>query len=394
MSKRNPRARWTLPETINPEARRCYIIRVPDERYHVAAFLGALLDLASGMQWADDAEHKAREVALVWRDVIDEMLTNEDCAVFQPCSDSNVPFVDEVDGCQRFTIHIKAGDFMPLPTFVRPGDTLEVINVHGVWRDGITFVSDTMNWWNYEAGEYNNPLTAAPTSAGDIVPTVPHMGLLARFDDDGTPYYWQISPNFGGTLTLTIPSSVDVNGVKFELFANGPLLSESAYDLDNIQPQGEICIVLEICHTITDACAALVTFDEGSWPYDIVIGTIVNDGPLGSGDSLFSDASVSDRTSELDILLDECTLGAASFDVWREVDSIFDLTLSWQAYDALDVLIDDGLMSFSVPEEAATNVNFSFPTTEGVARLHLTFNISLGGGAGGVGFWIDNIDIE
>lgn len=71
---RNPPAKWTLPETINPPERLCITVQVPNDPFHVAAFWGAMLSLSSAYKWADDPEHKAREVALVWREIIDDMV--------------------------------------------------------------------------------------------------------------------------------------------------------------------------------------------------------------------------------------------------------------------------------------------------------------------------------
>jgi len=79
MARKNPPAKWVLPEVVDPEETRCFVINVPNEKYHIAAFRGALLDLASGYKWADDASHTAKDVALVWRAVIDEM---DDCSMF------------------------------------------------------------------------------------------------------------------------------------------------------------------------------------------------------------------------------------------------------------------------------------------------------------------------
>jgi len=73
MARKNPPAKWVLPEVIDPPDRICVQLYIPNERFHIAAFRGALLDLASGYKWADDPEHKAREVALVWRTIINEM---------------------------------------------------------------------------------------------------------------------------------------------------------------------------------------------------------------------------------------------------------------------------------------------------------------------------------
>lgn len=89
--RRNEPAKWTLPAVINPEGRRCVMIEIPDERFHIAAFRGAMLHLAEAYKWADDPDHTAREVALVWRGIIDAMewgcgVPEDECRNFTPAA--------------------------------------------------------------------------------------------------------------------------------------------------------------------------------------------------------------------------------------------------------------------------------------------------------------------
>lgn len=72
MARRNPPAKWVLPDVVDPD-RLCIQIEVPNDPAHIAAFRGALLELASAYKWADDTAHTAKDVALVWRDIIDNM---------------------------------------------------------------------------------------------------------------------------------------------------------------------------------------------------------------------------------------------------------------------------------------------------------------------------------
>lgn len=74
MGVRNPKAKWVLPDVVDPVEHKCFKINVPDEVHHIAAFKGALLDLCSATQWADDPYHKAKDVAAVWRDVYVNMV--------------------------------------------------------------------------------------------------------------------------------------------------------------------------------------------------------------------------------------------------------------------------------------------------------------------------------
>lgn len=74
MSKGNSPAKWQLPIVVNPETSICVKIMVPDDPFHRAAFWGALQDLGSARQWADDPLKPAKNVAAVWREVIDAAL--------------------------------------------------------------------------------------------------------------------------------------------------------------------------------------------------------------------------------------------------------------------------------------------------------------------------------
>jgi len=73
MARKNPPAKWVLPEVVDPDDRLCMKIPVPNDRFHIAAFRGALLNLAAAYKWQDDVDHTAKDVALVWRDIIDDL---------------------------------------------------------------------------------------------------------------------------------------------------------------------------------------------------------------------------------------------------------------------------------------------------------------------------------
>jgi len=92
MSKGNQLAKWVLPDVIDPAGRICYLVPVPDDMQHRAAFFGAMLDLASAYKWQDDPDHKAKDVALVWRAIVDDLI-QQDCeaAVFDVRQNTEEP---------------------------------------------------------------------------------------------------------------------------------------------------------------------------------------------------------------------------------------------------------------------------------------------------------------
>jgi len=64
--KRLAPARWVLPVDVNPPDSICFQIPVPNDPQHIAAFLGAIYDLAKPYNWANDAAHTAIDVGAVW----------------------------------------------------------------------------------------------------------------------------------------------------------------------------------------------------------------------------------------------------------------------------------------------------------------------------------------
>lgn len=87
MNRKNALAKWTLPTIVHPETTKCIQIEIPDEQFYIAAFRGAMLHLQEAYKWADDEAHTAKQVALVWRDIIDNMdfgcgVPDDDCRNF------------------------------------------------------------------------------------------------------------------------------------------------------------------------------------------------------------------------------------------------------------------------------------------------------------------------
>lgn len=78
MGVKNPKAKFPLPDEINPPGLRCFQVLIPDEPHYVAAFRGAMLAYASPISWADDPEHKAKQVGEVLAPLIATMETCEE----------------------------------------------------------------------------------------------------------------------------------------------------------------------------------------------------------------------------------------------------------------------------------------------------------------------------
>ena len=85
MTRKNPPARYTLPEVPQPEDYRCYQVNVPNDPMHIAAFQGQIKALAHAYTWANDPDHTALLAAEAWKPVFDDLCLNPSpCGIVVP----------------------------------------------------------------------------------------------------------------------------------------------------------------------------------------------------------------------------------------------------------------------------------------------------------------------
>lgn len=225
------KAKWVLPEVVDPSERYCFQIQVPKDPYHLAAFRGAILALASGYNWQDDTAHTARQVALVWREIYYAIKTCDgsenplrdysedidmgiridcDCQAFIPCCDGTEKQLVTTDmlgkpgqpgsgspqpqpghsSCYEGTLF--AGGFFLVPTIVNAGDVITIQSVQGASSD------NGIDWYcpdgsTFFAGTCSGSGT---TSGSDVAPSLKHMQVIALID--GTYY----SAKSGDVITV------------------------------------------------------------------------------------------------------------------------------------------------------------------------------------------------
>lgn len=63
------RAEFPIPAVIDPPARRCLCIPVPDHPDHIHVFAGLLQELTYWFNWERDSSKSGKDVARVWRDI-------------------------------------------------------------------------------------------------------------------------------------------------------------------------------------------------------------------------------------------------------------------------------------------------------------------------------------
>lgn len=238
MARRNPPAKWVLPDVVNPTGRKTITLCIPDEPQHIAAFRGALQALGSAYNWADDEAHTAKDVAQVWRDVID---IGDNCMEFrqdgchlylvangietmiyngQECIDNNIAdgtlakansgYIGPMaaGSCHTYTVKLGIGDNWICPNAINSGDTILLSN----WQGGATDLGQLEVFWTCPSGTaYNlgncSDTVRSPTIYGtDPLQSAPHLAVIGQI---GSTYYdvWNSTSGIS-PAEYTVPGGV------------------------------------------------------------------------------------------------------------------------------------------------------------------------------------------
>jgi len=83
--RKNPPARYTLPDPPNPGTYKGVCVQIPDGQFHVAAFLGQVKALSSAYVWQDDPDHNALLAADAWKPSFETVSVDRPgCGIFPP----------------------------------------------------------------------------------------------------------------------------------------------------------------------------------------------------------------------------------------------------------------------------------------------------------------------
>jgi len=293
VSRRNPPAKWVLPAVVDPPTSTCWKINVPDDRFHKAAFWGALLDLASAYKWQDDPAHTAKDVALVWRDVIENMVKCEpvvvmhggivedfempirvdcDCRVWVTCCDgtevelATVGMIEKPGqpgpdspppppggACETYHATFDAKSQWLLPATVYAGDVLTFSNAKGAGWDGAF-----AGIWRCPSGQtfFAGACIGAPgPQGGDPASSQNHMQFVALID--GTYYP-------ADTGVITVPGGVSNAQVVIQVNDSDLTDNSGSYSLD-----------IELCNNSGDKFSHTFDFvvSEAGWEPVLDSGT-------------------------------------------------------------------------------------------------------------------------
>ncbi len=278
MNRRNPRAKWVLPEVVDPPERVCYIVPVPNDRQHIANFLGAIANLAAATQWQDDAAHTAKDVALVWREIFDGLLQRScaliggddvqfrqngcklefsiDCVHWSTLYDptnciaagtTQPPGGGELEAgeCREYVVTLQGNGQWLLPVPVQEGYSVTITDAAGGWNDGSGFEG----WYCPNGLPYILGACAGVPlhDGGDPSPIAFHGELIALF---GT----SIAPASSGVIN--IPPGDPLEPLTFQM--NDGSLADNA---------GSITFKVQVCATAVGTFSHTFDFtvSDGGW---------------------------------------------------------------------------------------------------------------------------------
>jgi hypothetical protein len=235
------REAYALPVVIDPSDTICFQIQVPNDRQHIAAFMGQIYKLSYWDAWKQDSAHTGKLAGAVWLKIFDQLIAgcplppskalsgmemedfmplrvDCDCNVFVTCcdgtekriltSDQVAKLIQGTPGngspqpptgggsqCYDLTLQANAETIIPFP--VSTGDILTLQSALGAGGDGAG------NWYCPDGSQFFGGACVGfgHLSGTDPVPTINHMRLLYHI---GSNYYDAMAGPF------TVPSGVSL----------------------------------------------------------------------------------------------------------------------------------------------------------------------------------------
>jgi len=269
MKRKNPPMAWDLPLVIDPPETICFQINVPNERFHLAAFYGAIYLLTRWYAWKPDAGHTGRLVGKVWMKIFDKLIGGQ-CTIppkqgsagaegdenlirqnpDNPCELQTsidginwctfadlslcIPAAPQAGGqgstppapgeCRTFKGDMGGQSPWYVPALVTTGDTLNLIPGDGIFYDG-----GSLAWFCPDGFRFVVSCTGIQFfDAGSQMPSVPIGRIVAKI---GTTYY-DIQ---GGPFT--VPGGHTNDPVQLEMNSPNPSLNG-----------GDVQLSIEVCN--------------------------------------------------------------------------------------------------------------------------------------------------
>jgi len=291
MPRPKAHARWVLPEVVEPPDSVCFQVPVPNDRQHIAAFLGAIFNLAKPYNWENDNAHTALAVGRVWLGIFEALRRNNcecppngaeggddmprlrqnpdnPCILEQECLPDQWVTLFDASLClqanpgqpspggsgpapgetHEICLRLSGNGQVLLPIAVQGNWTIEIEQRQGGWTDG------GGNWYCPNGQSYTLGLCTGVggLNGADPKPTALHMSIVAQIDS-----LW-----YDGNGLIVVPAGLTDQQVVFQ--ANDASLS------DNF---GDVSFCVKVTNPPEAPIAIAYTF--GSGPSSVVSGQVV-----------------------------------------------------------------------------------------------------------------------
>lgn len=306
---------YVLPDVVDPPDTICVTLHIPNNKFHIMAFKGAIWDLCNWWNWEKDDAHTATLVAKVWRRIFRSMKfvscdqpqqssgislgdidmselidiscdSNGNCRFGYRCNVCDTfNYVQNADNppsvtpptsqpgpgaCTTFDMLVHGNSRYLSGVQVSSGDTITVTGIKGAWSD-----DGLLNWYcatgfAFQLG-FCNPLEPSPVTGTDPLVASKHMILIAY---DGANYY-------DATAPFTINPGVNNANLTFQ--ANDSVISDNS---------GDIVAHVQVCKSMTPPASDGVYWATYGYPQvgyptwtkiDYGVLTTLTSAPLGTG---------------------------------------------------------------------------------------------------------------
>jgi hypothetical protein len=321
----DPDPGFPLPLIVDPP-RICIQIEIPNERYHIAAFLGNFVNLGYWFNWQRDDAHTGLAVSKIWYDIFlqvakqislggncppdfgfpgaddgsDFMIrqnTDNPCllessvngtdwcpwADLSKCTNfgtqpgTGVPQPAPGGGVQQTCKKMDAKSPLLIPTVVSTGDTITLTLANGATNDpddpSASYVWRLENGNHFFAGaDFGNPVNVIT----DPLPTANHMSIVAAI---GTP------PTFIGlplNTPVTVPGGID-----------NAQLSIQVNDSNLTNDNGSLDVCVDVKNNQTDLVG--ISYTHGTGPSTAHYGDVISMSSVSTGGDNRIDVSFTKR---------------------------------------------------------------------------------------------------
>jgi len=228
---------FRLPAVINPPTR-CLSIDIPDEPNHLAAFWGALQELAYWFSWERDDAHTGKQVSALWFDII--QAAHDRFYSDNPCGN------ELTDDCSELAPHHPAIEWQPTNPFLDPHEIpsgylaapFSIVNLD-------VPIFDLPYLFGLKNGDVITTLISIPNNPIEIL-TDGLPRFIIRVNGTGTITLHLINMFLGGLAAVGKDTYIDIPGLIGGTIGGGVTLVDLNRDVASIPPETSTIIGQQI----------------------------------------------------------------------------------------------------------------------------------------------------